>query len=772
MRTASASVDGPLRFELRTEVSKSVGLAVGTLAAADPLYLLSDSRGIAQSLATKLELTGIRTRVVEALPPTAKHVVLMNGLQSTTQQEASQHALGLFNQLRTCAETMRVEGQLLITVQDTGGCFAPSELDRSWGAGISAIARTASREWPQLEVKAIDLHCADLGADTLAETLFQEIVAGGLELEVGLTADGKRHTLEIDQAGVTEETLPLEYQDVLVVSGGARGIAAPCIIALAEKVSLRFVLLGRSSQIEEEPELTSLTGETEIREELIRRAKAGEKPAAINARVHQILAAREVRETLAKLKALGSQVRYVEVDVSDATAVADALTEVRRDWGEIHGIVHAAGVIRDREIVRMTPTEFETVYRAKVVGLQSLLSATREDQLKLLCCFSSLAARAGNPGQLNYNVANESLNKACVALKAERPECTVKSIAWGAWDGGMVTPALKRKLEDLGVDLIDRKAGSHAFTAEISAGIHSAVEVILTGTPGQALSLAPEKTRRQASVWFHESNFPFLKGHAIRDVPVAAMFFTIELAARFAQSIIQGRIVRAVNDVAVLKGIQLPGFTGQGVWVKMTATCAGQDTVAVEFHDSEGRLNYRFAVETGPDLEADRFAESPDAFGRDPWGWNIDRIYEDRLLLFHEGDFEVIRTLDRIDESSFKHEVAPGSMSRDSDHRWFSDVLMIDGAGQGCLLWAWWKHKHYALPAGIKSLRVHQSGLHAQSVTCYSRVVKDAPNESLFDVWLVDAMGNLVASMESLQMTYIPNSKIPESHKQPLVRLY
>ncbi|MCP4937082.1 MAG: SDR family oxidoreductase [bacterium] len=746
------------------------------MAKANPFYLLKDSRGVAPLLAAKLEATGIKVQVVDTVPPDAKHLVLMSGLQSEIYPEKAQQTISdTFNQLHSCAAAMSKAGQLLITVQDSGGQFAPSEINQSWMAGISAFARTVDREWPQLEVKAIDLQCGERDADALAEALFQELIAGGPELEVGLDADGKRFTVQaerVEPAEATDEQLPLEEGDVLVVSGGARGITAGCLFALAEKCPLRFVLLGRSPLTEENPETASLADEAELKKYIIKQSGKSKTPAEINAIVARILAMREIRETVAKLTSLSSQARYMAVDVSDTIAVSEALAIVRRDWGSIQGILHAAGVIKDRAIIDMTPDQFELVFRPKVKGLQALLTASQEDNLKLFCCFSSLAARVGNPGQVNYNVANETLNKVCIALKTERPDCLVKSIAWGAWDGGMVTPTLKRHFAELGVELIDPQAGGQAFVSELCTDPDSAVEVILTGNPGSGFSFHQTRKTRQASVWFHETSFPFVNDHVILDVPVVPMFFNIELAARFAQSININRSVRSVRDVKVYKGIQLPHFNKQGTWINITANSTAENLEQIEFHDEENRLNYRFMVETGSLMEPDKFTEDLETFGREDWDWNLDRIYADRLALFHTGVFKMIKELGRIDESGFSHRLVPGNMKSALYNQWCTDVLMADGAAQGAVLWAWWRHQHHALPTGIKKMCIHQPGLQTHPVFCYTRVTKDLPNQCWFDVWLVDKDGQLVASMEGLEMTNVPTSWVPESRRKQTIQLY
>ena len=70
------------------------------------------------------------------------------------------------------------------------------------------------------------------------------------------------------------------------------------------------------------------------------------------------------------------------------------------------------------------------------------MNAVQADELRTLCLFSSVAARAGNHGQCDYAAANEVLNKIALDYAHNNPDCVVKAFGWGPWDGGMVSPAL------------------------------------------------------------------------------------------------------------------------------------------------------------------------------------------------------------------------------------------------------------------------------------------------------------------------------------------
>jgi hypothetical protein len=85
------------------------------------------------------------------------------------------------------------------------------------------------------------------------------------------------------------------------------------------------------------------------------------------------------------------------------------------------------------------------------------------DKLKHLVLFSSAAGFFGNPGQSDYAVANEVLNKTAYRFRKRYPDCHVITFNWGPWDGGMVTDSLKRLFAERGIQIIPIGGGTRIF---------------------------------------------------------------------------------------------------------------------------------------------------------------------------------------------------------------------------------------------------------------------------------------------------------------------
>jgi hypothetical protein len=137
-------------------------------------------------------------------------------------------------------------------------------------------------------------------------------------------------------------------------------------------------------------------------------------------------------------------------------------------------------VLADKPIARKSMDEFDRVLSVKVEGLRNLLAATDGDSLRAICLFSSIVARTGNPGQSDYAAANTVLD-AVAASEARRrgPGVVVKSINWGPWAGGMVTPALAEHFRARGMTPIPLDDGARAFVTEVQRAPSTAVGVVL-----------------------------------------------------------------------------------------------------------------------------------------------------------------------------------------------------------------------------------------------------------------------------------------------------
>jgi polyketide synthase PksM len=140
---------------------------------------------------------------------------------------------------------------------------------------------------------------------------------------------------------------------------------------------------------------------------------------------------------LARLRALGGSVEYLQADVGDAAAVRGVVDTIRHRHGALHGVVHSAGVLRDGLLRSKSRQDFEDVVRAKMVAARLLDNATQGITLDFFVLFSSMSGLFGNVGQADYALANAWLDAFAVdryrEVAAGRRSGLTLSIDWPLW---------------------------------------------------------------------------------------------------------------------------------------------------------------------------------------------------------------------------------------------------------------------------------------------------------------------------------------------------
>ncbi len=275
----------------------------------------------------------------------------------------------------------------------------------------------------------------------------------------------------------------IDRNSVFVVSGGARGITAQCVIRLAQDHPCCWILLGRSPLISPEPIWAiDCNQEAEIKKRIMQFLQGeGKKPtpATVQKMYKEIAASREIKQTLETLQKSGSHAEYLNTDVTDLENLRTQLSAASARLGPVTGIIHGAGNLADKLIEKKTPQDFETVYEAKVTGLANLLHCIPLKQLTHLVLFSSVAGFYGNAGQTDYAIANEILNKSAHLVKQKHPDCHVVAITWGPWESGMVTPELKKFFAQRQIEIIPIEVGAQLLAEELQPTHHETVQVVM-----------------------------------------------------------------------------------------------------------------------------------------------------------------------------------------------------------------------------------------------------------------------------------------------------
>ena len=764
------------------------------------VQITDDGRGVAAALADLLNRAGANATVCTAPFADTRAVISLAGLCTIeSPEDAVRLSAEAFGIAGAIAPTFEDAGGLFITVQDTGGdhgLTAQNGLQNSahaWLGGFSGLAKTAAQEWPKAVVRSIDIAqtatAADgsaqpLPAQEIAARIATELLTGGTELEIGLPADGRRLGFVSVAHDVADREAIVDSRSVIVVSGGGKGVTAATIIELARQTQAKLALLGRSVLEEEPAFLHRCPDDAALKKALLAHAQSkGEKitPKTLSAAANKILAAREIRATLDALAAAGSDACYIPCDVTDIASTTAALQRVRSSWGPITGIVHGAGVLADKRLAEKSAEDFQRVFGTKVQGLYSLLTATQDDPLALICLFSSVAGRAGNAGQADYAMANEVLNRVAQAEALRRNQngerCVVKSIGWGPWEGGMVTPLLKAKFAEMGVTLIPLAAGARRFVAEVQqpASLSVAeVDVVIGGAPqdGPLLGGLPANGAHPVSydIAVSADSHPYLRSHQINETVVLPLVTVQEWFVRAAGALIRQPFRGTCQNLRVLKGVPLPNFETERsrFRIQLQPDPAQPHTIQAMLYDQNGVP--RFAAELiphTPSLPQNGSALPAASVDLESSGlknvdWASTDLYGKKL--FHGPDFAALQSVTQMGDSGAEAMLVGSnalgwSSGRHERTDWATDPGLIDGGLQLARVWGLEQLQQLTLPTTVERFILHQPGFFnpenvpGRQVRCLLQGELIGSSGTRCNLWFVDAAsGDLLAEIHGLEM--------------------
>jgi enediyne polyketide synthase len=265
-------------------------------------------------------------------------------------------------------------------------------VQHGWSAG--GFARTLHLENPEIPACVVDVPAQHPQA---AHWVRDEALAATGYAEAHYDLEGRRREPRLKLLPLEEPSapLPLGRDDVLLVTGGGKGIAAECALSLARETGVRLALLGRS-----EPDADA-----------------------------------ELRANLQRFDAAGIRWRYFSADVTDLESTRLAIVRAQSELGPVTALLHGAGANVPRLISALDEAACRQTLAPKILGLRNVLAALSPDRLKLLISFGSIIARAGLPGEADYALANEWLAALTERFHAEHPHCRCLTIEWSVWSG-------------------------------------------------------------------------------------------------------------------------------------------------------------------------------------------------------------------------------------------------------------------------------------------------------------------------------------------------
>jgi enediyne polyketide synthase len=268
--------------------------------------------------------------------------------------------------------------------------------------GASGLARTLHLESPSVKTTVVDLADpspkAGPALDAAVRNVVSDVATTAHFTEVRYTADGTRTVpvlRALPKVAGAAAGSPLGADDVLLVTGGGKGITAECALAVATDSGAGLALLGRADPAADE----------------------------------------ELAANLARMAAAGVRFHYERADVTDAEQVAAAVARFTAELGTVTAVLHGAGRNEPCALANLGEGQFHQTLAPKITGLRAVLDAVDADGLKLLITFGSIIGRAGLRGEAHYSTANDWMSELTARFGEEHPNTRVLALEWSVWSG-------------------------------------------------------------------------------------------------------------------------------------------------------------------------------------------------------------------------------------------------------------------------------------------------------------------------------------------------
>jgi len=262
-------------------------------------------------------------------------------------------------------------------------------------ACAKAFARSLHLEKTDMRVRVVDL--ASTMPDAAAALCIQQELEGNDRFSMaGYTAPDSRYVEESVPSipsGYAQRPYAWSSNDVIMVTGGAKGVTAECALAVGQSTGVRLALVGSS-------------------------------PATSD----------DIVRSLQRFRAKGLSCQYYACDITDAKAVRDLVETIRVELGPVTGVIHGAGANVPRTIQQASLDEAYREIAPKLVGACNLFQALDKAAPKLFVAMTSIIGVTGMVGNAWYAFSNESLKLMLRDFAAKHEGTQALAVAFSVWD--------------------------------------------------------------------------------------------------------------------------------------------------------------------------------------------------------------------------------------------------------------------------------------------------------------------------------------------------
>lgn len=324
------------------------------------------------------------------------------------------------------------------------------------------LGQVLDTEIQGLITSVLDIDKEDYISETeAAETIVEELHKKPNEEAVTVIRRKERFVRVLEKTPIsklTEDNISLSDNETYLITGGTGLIGGAVAEAFSKRARVNLVLTGRN-----------VLPPREEWNELPAESAAASKIALIQS-----------------LENRGSKVAYFAADVSDIAQMSEMITKVKGEFGPIHGVVHAAGIM-DSSSYKLLDKElegFKKVLDAKINGTIVIDLATNNQPLKFFVLMSSVSAsrKKWSAGIADYAAANFFLD--CYGSYRSTTHSPGKSIAvnyslWQAEGKGIISGEVSElAVKAQGLRPLPAGLAAEAFMNVLNSKNHNVIHIM------------------------------------------------------------------------------------------------------------------------------------------------------------------------------------------------------------------------------------------------------------------------------------------------------
>lgn len=503
----------------------------------------------------------------------------------------------------------------------------------------------------------------------------------------------------------------------ILATGGGKGITFECVYALCKKYENKLIILGRSSEENDEV----------------------------------------LKNNLQRLKNSNIDFKYIKADISDKESIESNLPKNLID--EVFCVIHGAGVNNPCSVRDLNPEKIIETLNPKVLGIKNLLEILHS--VKMVVNFSSVIAVTGMEGESHYAYANSWID--WISNKI-RDDINSISINWSVWSGVGMGEKLGKIDELLSKEItpISPEQGVKCFLDLISNNLNR--NVVVSGrlgskSPIEILPLFPGSLNRftESTKIFYpnieivtETNLTlnediYLNDHCYKGEFVFPVAMGLEAIIQVSQALVGKEKIPSINELKLNRPI-IADKDGNGTVLRIIAL-KEREKIKVALRSSQNNFQIdHFSCYVSFDEEHTEIIKKDCPVD----GFNLDDSFYGQLF-FQSGVFRCLESYSELDTYS-----CMGILSLDRVKNYFSEYLPKEIKGgdpglrdssihclQSCL------PNKIVLPLSVKSWRRFDAQ-RTEKYIVYGRQVWEKNDEYCFDLEVFNSENEIIEIWKGL----------------------